>query len=144
MKIRLLCLLLLLAGVRAAADVDDDIKLVLTAQQAAWNRGDLEGFMAGYAQSDDLRFASGGTVTYGWSSTLDRYKQRYPDKSTMGILTFSDFIITALSPDAAIVFGKWQLIRGDDKPWGLFTLTMKRTISGWRVFQDHTSSATEK
>ena len=27
-------------------------------------------------------------ITYGWDSTLARYKRNYPDKATMGKLTF--------------------------------------------------------
>lgn len=135
--------LTLLAGgpAVARAEADDDIRHTLAAQQTAWNRGDLDGFMSGYARTDDLRFASGGSVTYGWLPTLDRYRARYPDPTAMGTLTFSDLIVTTFSPDAAIVFGNWELARGGDKAWGLFTLTMKRTIAGWRIFQDHTSLA---
>ncbi len=139
-------LVLLLALVSAplplsAAGTADDIKAVLFAQQAAWNRGDLDGFMAGYAQSDDLRFASGGNITYGWRTTLERYRQRYPDQAAMGTLAFSDLVVTVLAPDAAVVFGQWELVRAQDKPRGLFTLTLKKTAAGWRIIQDHTSSA---
>ncbi len=144
MKKNLLLLLLCVPLALRAADATDDIKAVLLTQQAAWNRGDIDGFMAGYVQSDDLRFASGGTITYGWKTTLERYKQHYPDKATMGTLAFSDLVVTVLAPDAALVFGKWALTRAKDQPWGLFTLTLKQTPAGWRVFQDHTSSSAEK
>ncbi len=141
MKNILLCFLLLGTTLTLRAGNDDDIKAVLLAQQAAWNRGDLAGFMAGYVQSDELRFASGGTIAYGWRTTLERYQQRYPDQAAMGTLAFRDLIVTVLAPDAALVFGKWELTRAQDKPWGLFTLTLRKTAAGWRVFQDHTSSA---
>ena len=97
--------------------------------------------MQAYAQIDDLRFASGGTVTYGWQPTLERYRQRYPDKAAMGSLVFSDLIVTELASDAAIVFGRWQLERAADTPHGLFTLTLRKTPAGWRIIFDHTSSA---
>jgi len=118
-----------------------DITALLTAQSAAWNRGDIDGFMQGYAQTDTLRFASGGTVTYGWRATLEGYKKRYPDKAAMGTLAFSELVVTELAPDAALVFGRWQLTREKDTPHGLFTLTLKKTAAGWRIIQDHTSSA---
>ena len=131
----------MLGGAGLRADDTSDIKAVLTMQQAAWNRGDIDGFMAGYVQSDDLRFASGGTITYGWQTTLEHYRQHYPDQATMGTLAFSDLVVTVLAPNAALVFGKWELTRASDKPHGLFTLTLKKTAAGWRIFQDHTSSA---
>jgi ketosteroid isomerase-like protein len=118
-----------------------EITALLGVQAAAWNRGDLEGFMQAYAQTGDLRFASGGTVTYGWQPTLERYRQRYPDKAAMGTLAYSDLVVTELAPDAALVFGRWQLTRAKDTAHGLFTLTLKKTAAGWRIIFDHTSSA---
>lgn len=120
---------------------ETEILQVLTIQADAWNRGDLDRFMQTYAEIPDLRFASGGTVTYGWKPTLERYKQRYPDRGAMGHLTFSELAVTALSPDAALVFGHWRLARAHDAPSGLFTLLVRRTPAGWRIFADHTSSA---
>ena len=117
------------------------IHSLLTEQSAAWNRGDIDGFMRAYAQTDALRFASGGNVTLGWKPTLERYKKSYPDKATMGTLTFSDLEITELAPDAALAFGRWKLTREKDAPHGLFTLTLRKTSAGWRIVQDHTSSA---
>ncbi len=124
-----------------ASSATREITALLDAQAAAWNHGDLDGFMQAYAQIDDLRFASGGTVTYGWQPTLERYRQRYPDKAAMGSLVFSDLIVTELASDAAIVFGRWQLERAADTPHGLFTLTLRKTPAGWRIIFDHTSSA---
>ncbi|SRR5258708_6944507 len=121
------------AGARA-------IKAVLTNQQEAWNRGDVDAFMQGYWPSDTLRFASGAEVTYGWKTTLERYKKRYPDKAAMGTLAFSDLDVTVLAPDAAVVFGRWELTRAKDKPHGLFTLIFRKTSEGWRIIHDHTSS----
>ena len=125
----------------AHASASSDITALLTAQAAAWNRGDIDGFMQAYQQTDMLRFASGATVTLGWRATRDGYKQRYPDRATMGTLAFSDLEITELAPDAAIAFGRWTLTREKDAPSGLFTLTLEKTPAGWRIIQDHTSSA---
>jgi ketosteroid isomerase-like protein len=99
--------------------------------------------MSGYYQSDSLRFAVGGSVTYGWQLVLERYKNRYKDKAAMGTLTFSDIDIKILSKDVALVFGKWKLKRAEDEPWGLFTLVFKKTGQGWRVIHDHTSTVAE-
>ena len=138
----------LAAGSARAADAPParpaataEILQVLQFQAAAWNRGDLDAFMQTYAPVSDLRFASGGSVTYGWQPTLERYKQRYPDRAAMGVLAFSDLAVTALSPDAALVFGRWQLTRTADAPHGLFTLLVRRTPAGWQIFADHTSVA---
>lgn len=117
-----------------------EIKQVLMEQQKGWNDGDIPAYMQGYHKSDSLRFASGGNVSYGWQTTLDRYLKGYPDKATMGKLTFSNIDVKILSETSALVFGKWELDRENDHPWGLFTLVFKLTDEGWRIVHDHTSS----
>ncbi len=123
-----------------SAAVKQQIISVLHRQTEGWNSGNIESFMQGYAQSDSLRFASGGTVTYGWNSMLERYKKSYPTKEKMGLLTFADITVDIISNDAAIVFGKWSLKREKDEPWGLFTLLFKNKSGVWRIVHDHTSS----
>ena len=117
------------------------IRSVLAQQVDDWNRGDIEAYMQGYWQSDSLRFASGGTISQGWTKVLERYRRRYSNRDIMGQLTFTIIDVDILGADAALVFGKWELERSKDKPWGLFTLIMKKTGDEWRVVHDHTSSA---
>ena len=126
---------------KVANDADAAIRFVLAAQQAAWNRQDLAGFMAGYARGDQTRFASGGDVTRGWQTVFDRYARRYSTAEAMGRLNFSAVEITVLGDDSAVAFGRWELERSADRPWGLFTLVFRRLPEGWRVVHDHTSSA---
>lgn len=116
------------------------IRAVLDAQITAWNAGNIEGFMQGYWQSDSLRFASGGTVKRGWKTTLERYQKSYPNQASMGTLSFSDLEYTILTPDAALVFGRWRLQREKDAPSGLFTLTFRKFGNTWKIIHDHTSS----
>jgi len=116
---------------------------VLRAAEAGWNAGDIPTYMNSYWQSAELRFASGGTVSYGWEPVRDRYLARYPDRETMGHLMFTDLDVQLTGPDHAVVFGRWRLVRAADEPQGLFTLVFKRLAEGWRIIHDHTSSAVE-
>lgn len=117
------------------------IRAVLDAQVAAWNRGDIDGFMNGYWRSPETIFISGDTVTHGWQTVLDRYKKGYDTREKMGTLTFSDLEIKVISKDAAVATGRWQLARANDTPHGRFTLIFRKTSEGWRIVHDHTSSA---
>ena len=121
--------------------ISAQIRAVIQAQEAAWNAGDLEGFMNGYARSEKTTFVSGDEVTRGWEPVLTRYKARYSDRQKMGTLRFSDLEITPLGSDAAVVLGRWQLKRAQDNPRGRFTLIFRRLPEGWRIVQDHTSAA---
>jgi ketosteroid isomerase-like protein len=130
----------------AASDSADsgaaaEIRAVLNAQVSAWNRGDLDAFMNGYARSNDTAFVGGDGVTRGWQTVLDRYRKKYSDRAQMGTLTFSDLEITPISSDAALVLGRWALKRQKDAPHGYFTLVFRRTSDGWRLVHDHTSAA---
>lgn len=118
--------------------ITEDIVAVMSAQSAAWNGGDIEGFMQGYWNSDRLVFVS-SRVTRGWRPTLENYKRSYPSKEAMGTLTFSDLEVTVLSKDAAVVLGSWSLQREKDNPKGKFTLIFRKFKDGWRIVHDHTS-----
>ncbi|MGH9944217.1 MAG: YybH family protein [Pyrinomonadaceae bacterium] len=118
-----------------------DVRAVLDAQVAAWNRGDMEGYMDGYERADDIVFVSGDTVTRGWQTVLDRYKRGYDTREKMGTLQFSELEIKPLSPFYAAAVGRWHLTRANDTPHGRFTLLFRRTPNGWRIVHDHTSTA---
>jgi len=117
------------------------IRSVLRAQQDAWNRGDIDAFMNGYARSRSTIFVSEDTVRRGWETVRARYRKKYSDRAKMGLLTFSDLEITTLSSDAAVALGRWKLKRAQDRPHGRFTLIFRRLPEGWRIVHDHTSVA---
>ena len=129
------------AAPEQTADTLTQIRSVLQAQQDAWNRGDIDGFMNGYARSASTVFISEDTITSGWQTVRDRYRKKYSSRSKMGTLTFSDLEINVVSADAALVLGRWRLKRASDEPHGTFTLLFRKTKAGWRIVHDHSSSA---
>ncbi len=116
------------------------VRAVLESQTAAWNRGDVEGFMDGYAREDSTTFVSGDTVTRGWRTVLERYSQAYDSRDKMGTLEFTELELKPLSPFYITATGRWQLTRAGDTPHGRFTLIFRRTAEGWRIVHDHTSA----
>ena len=114
---------------------------VLATQAAAWNRGDLPAFMAGYWHSDSLVFIGKSGATYGWQPTLDNYIKSYggtPGK--MGQLDFSALRITPLPGEVAQVVGHWHLARpteGDLQ--GQFLLIFRNLDGHWVIVADHSS-----
>ena len=137
----LLSLLLSLALV-APPTPRQAIAQVMTTQAAAWNRGDIPGFMAGYWHSDSLVFIGKKGPTYGWQPTLANYQKSYPDAAQMGQLDFSGLRITLLGPAAAQVVGHWHLARpgvaaGDLQ--GYFLLIFRLVKGQWVIVADHTS-----
>ena len=131
------------AGARPVRDPGAEVRALLDAQVSAWNRGDLEAFMAGYWRSPELVFCSGATVTKGWDATLERYRKRYQAEGReMGRLTFDAIDVMALGEDAAFARGAYRLrLRDGSEPNGLFTLVLRRFPDGFRIVHDHTSAA---
>jgi|SRR6516165_1261738 beta-aspartyl-peptidase (threonine type) len=119
------------------------IRSLLQQQVDAWNRHDLEGFMAGYWKSPELTFFSGGAETKGWEPTLERYRRSYQaEGKEMGKLEMSHTQVVPLSPEAAYVLGHWHLTMSDGKtPHGLYTLILRKFPEGWRIIHDHTSAS---
>jgi len=118
-----------------------EIRAVLRVQEEAWNRGDIDGFMNGYARSGSTTFVSEDAVRRGWENVRERYLKKYSDRAKMGVLTFSDLEIMPLDSDSAVVLGRWKLKSAQDRPHGRFTLIFRKTADGWRIVHDHTSAA---
>jgi len=134
--------LLTLASTTFGAIHKDDvaaIRSVLENQAAAWNRGDIDGYMAGYWRSDDTMFV-GTDVTRGWTKVRDRYKAKYDTREKMGTLTFSDLDFRPMGEKDVVVTGAWKLTRTGDAPHGRFTLIFHRQQDGkWLIVYDHSS-----
>ena len=119
----------------------DAIKKILTNQKECWNNGNIDGFMKGYWNSEDLIFTSTRhEPTYGWQATLERYKNSYPTKSSMGELKFEILKTTLTSEKKAKLKGKWKLIRKNDHPNGLFWLEIEKIDKKWLITKDSTFS----
>ncbi|MBC8265527.1 MAG: hypothetical protein H8E84_01015 [Flavobacteriales bacterium] len=116
------------------------IKEVLRKQQENWNSGDIDGFMQGYWKSEELIFTSTKyKPTYGWKNTLERYKESYPTKESMGELKFEFLDLKLVSKNTAQMKGKWELIRKDDNPNGLFWLNFEKFDNNWVITKDSTT-----
>lgn len=115
---------------------------IVREQEAAWNRGDIVGFMkAGYLNSPDLTFFSGGSDTRGFEPVLTRYSKRYKSEGKeMGRLAFTKLEVVVIEDDVSLARGRWDLDFERDKDvGGLFTLVFHRSEHGWRIVHDHTS-----
>jgi beta-aspartyl-peptidase (threonine type) len=124
------------------SDAIEDVRAVWTTQVEAWNRGDLDAFMAGYWKSSDLVFFSNGTETRGWQETLDRYRARYQAEGTqMGTLDFPQLDFLLLGTETALARGRWRLKMPDGKELsGMTSVIFRKVPEGWRIVHDHSSA----
>ncbi len=123
----------------APAGAEGPIRELLSKQQTAWNAGDVDSFLLGYWESEQLTFSGSGGITRGFAGVRERYKKSYPDRQAMGKLDFSALEVRELGPDAALVLGHWHLKREKGDIGGVFSLVFQRFPQGWRIIHDHTS-----
>jgi hypothetical protein len=117
------------------------IKKMLSNQQECWNNGDIDGFMQGYWNSEELIFTSlNHKPAYGWKNTLERYRNSYPNKESMGEFKFEILDLKLTSSSTSTVKGKWELIRENDNPNGLFWLAIDKIDANWLIIKDSTIS----
>jgi ketosteroid isomerase-like protein len=119
---------------------ESQIRAVLDMQTAAWNRGDIDTFMTSYWNSEQTEFLGANGIAHGWQAVLDRYHHSYPDRKSMGAVSFSDLEVHLTCADAAYVVGKFHLVREADQPSGVFSLDFRKFPEGWRIVLDHTTA----
>lgn len=125
---------------RAAIKDAQAIEALLARQVADWNTGDIDAFLRAYLYSDRTRFATGDSSGRGWDTARERYLARFPQPDGMGELAFGDVDIEFLGNGYAVASGRWRLDQPGHIGHGVFTFVLVRTVDGWKIFHDHTSS----
>lgn len=137
-----LALTFLAAQFASAAEAQPEvnhIKAVLETQIEAWNRGDIPTFVTTYA--DDCIFV-GKRVSQGRDKLLDHYRQSYPNRDSMGHLTFTELAVHVIDPQVALVTAAWHLDRSSRSggpTGGVFSLVLQQKNGIWKIALDHTS-----
>ncbi len=116
------------------------VSQILMQQQQDWNAGDIDAFMTSYWNSDELQFGGSSGITRGWDETIARYKRVYPDRATMGQLSFEIKDISKHSRKVISLTGSWSLERESDRPSGHFLLIWRKIKGKWLIVADHTSA----
>ena len=116
------------------------IRDVIARMEAAWNRGDFRGYMAGFA-NPDVVFVSKGRFQQGWQGTLDHYVRDYGGSSDRrGELHFFDIRIEMLAPDTAQLISRYKLTREQAAQDGINTRLMRKRGGKWVIALNHVSS----
>ena len=130
-----------LTPLHTASRQELDIIKVLLAQEAAWNRGDIETFAQAYKDSPDTIFLA-RQVSRGYAGLVEQYHHDYPTKAAMGTLSYSNLEVHDLGETYALCIGKYELDRGKKEGGhaeGLFSLIFEKTDKGWKIIVDHTT-----
>lgn len=105
---------------------------------AAWNRGDLAGFMSDYAPN--ATFVTKDRVLQGVTEIQARYAPRFAPGGVRDSLYFQDVQVDLLAPDALNAIAYYVLQRGDSiTARGPTSLVMRRIGGRWYIVHDHSS-----
>ena len=108
--------------------------------EAAWNRSDFRGYMAGF-KNPDVVFVSGGKFQQGWQGTLDHYIRDYGgSEERRGRLHFYNMKVDMLGPDAAMLVGQYRLERGRRVTEGVNTRLFRKIQGKWLITMNHVSA----
>ena len=134
--------LAVLAAPAAASPASDRAAILRTVatMEAAWNRGDFRGYMAGF-KNPGVIFVSGGKIQDGWQGTLDHYIRDYgASPVARGELHFYDMTVDILAPDAAMLVGHYRLLRGGRHTEGVNTRLFRKVRGRWLISVNHVSA----
>lgn len=134
--------LLLFAPAAEASPKSERVAILGTIHrmEAAWNRGDFRGYMAGF-KKPDVVFVSGGKYQDGWQGTLDHYIRDYggsPERR--GKLQFYNMKVDLLASDVAMLIGQYRLQRGGRITEGVNTRLFRKVHGRWLITVNHVSA----
>ena len=140
MKSMLLPVLVIAAPAAAQTTPQAQITAAMNDSAAAWNRGDLNGFMALYAE--DALFAAGDKLKRDSREIAAGYAPSFVSGGNKrGRLGFEMLAWRTLSPVHQLLVARYVLTPADGTApqSGLTTLLFERRKAGWRIISDHSS-----
>lgn len=141
LNIYLVCFSIYLMSQNATHERDSlQIMNVMQMQENAWNSGNIDLFMEGYLKSNSVVFSGSNGPVYGWEETKKKYLKSYPNKKSMGNLSFKINSLNSVTNEVSLMIGEYFLKRSDDDSSGYFTLLWKKIDDKWFIVSDHTSA----
>jgi uncharacterized protein (TIGR02246 family) len=143
------CLLITACTEAPPAETAEPDPAVLTIQlarqfqqsAAAWNRGDLDAFMADYIPDSTTTYVGSNGLIHGFDGIRARYAPAFEPGAERDSLRFEDFHVRAIAPSILLVTARYILYRDQETTnSGSFTLVMEQRLDGWKITHDHSSS----
>jgi uncharacterized protein (TIGR02246 family) len=131
---------LLLAPLIAAAPATPQaaIEAAMADSAAGWNTGDLDRFVAIYA--DDAVYVTTKGLVEGKAAIAARYRPGFANGGNVrGTLSFRMLGERKVDATHQLVFAQWSLASKMERESGMTTLLFERQRGRWRIVADHSS-----
>ncbi len=113
---------------------------LLGESEAAWNGGDLEGFVGWYKRGPETTFLASTGLTHGWDAIRERYAARFEPGAARDSLRFEELETRPLAPWLGLATARYVLFQNDSvTATGVFTLVVEKTPEGWRIIHDQSN-----
>lgn len=118
----------------------DQAGAALDAQVAAWNRGDLEGALAGYCNRPDITWINRSGLTRGFADFAAGMRADFTAPASMGRYEVERLDTRQLGPEAALVTIRWAIMRDGRRVMGGISSQLWQPCDGrYRIVLEHAS-----
>lgn len=115
-------------------NLQDSIEALLQRGVSAWNTGDLDGYVATYADAASTTMLLPGDRIVGRDAIRTALSPRFEAGAERDSLRYEDIDVRPLPPLIGIVTGRYVLESpGGDPSRGWFTMVVRRAGDGWRI-----------
>jgi len=106
----------------------------------AWNRGELDAFVADYMEGEGTTYIGSRGIVRGPAAIRAVYAPRFGPGGVRDSLSFERVEVDLLAPDLANTIAWYVLMRGDSvTARGPTSLVMRRVKGSWKIVHDHSS-----
>lgn len=128
-------------GTDTIPDIATQVTRMLERSAEAWNRGDLDGFMADYLRAPTTTYIGSSGLVVGWEAIRARYAPLFEAGATRDSLRFEGISARLLGRAHALATARFVLHRGGQVTGsGPFTLVLWRTEDEWKIVHDQSAS----
>ena len=115
-----------------------EVRAAFEPMVAAWNAGNLNAFMALYAEN--ATFALPDTFLVGRAAIQDFYAPLFQPGATRDTLAFDEFNVEVLAPEVVLVRAVYRNTQGGQLiRRGTTTMVFRYILNRWLIIHDHSS-----
>lgn len=128
-------------GEDEGSGLEASVSEMLAASAGGWNDGDLDAFLAIYAESSTTSLVTPDGLIEGLEQIREWYRPAFRDGASRDSMRVEEVDIRQLPPLIGVVTGRRVFRAGNmDARSDWVTMVVRRVGDGWRVIHEHPSA----
>lgn len=121
-------------------DLAEQVASLLDRQAAAWNAGDLDGFMSAYSPSPTTSYIGSTGLIEGFNGIRERYAPDFAEGAARDSLRFEGLRVREVDERVGVATARYVLEReGTITSTGPFTLVLLNVEGAWLIVHDQSA-----